>query len=251
MPTPTPSTSRPPATEKLLRVVLDPPRSPALNMALDSALLEGGHPATLRIYSWSPYGLSIGRFQDPETFRAVPGRHQIVQRVTGGGAIYHAEEITFALTVDAARLPASIPDSYNVLHDAIAEALSAVGVQTTRVCCSPGSSPRPTEPWCFADPGPSDLVDPSGKKILGSAQRRIRRPQERILHHGSLVLHSPPQGPRCAAVADQVDPASARPTLTEGMVTAMASALGLAPTPAQLDPSELAAAQGRLEPAAR
>ena len=44
--------------------------------------------------------------------------------------------------------------------------------------------------------------DPRGK-LLGSAQRRVRAPHPRLLHHGSLVLRRPAATPFVAAVEDE------------------------------------------------
>ena len=74
-------------------------------MALDEALLErsagGAGTAFLRTYGWTTPTLSLGYFQrlaevqaDPR-FRSVP----LVRRLTGGGAIWHHHEVTYALVV--------------------------------------------------------------------------------------------------------------------------------------------------------
>jgi lipoate-protein ligase A len=39
-------------------------------------------------------------------------------------------------------------------------------------------------------------------KLLGSAQRRIRLPRARVLHHGSIVLNRPELTPFVGATAD-------------------------------------------------
>lgn len=172
-------------------------------MALDEAMLAGDAPFAVRIYRWAPAGLSLGRFQDPADFASVPGTHRIVRRVTGGGAIYHDRELTFALAYDAQVLPLDLDESYRVVHLAIRGVLAEFGVRTELVTNGKGASARPAELWCFATPGRNDLVTPEGRKIVGSAQRRIRLPRPRVLHHGSLVLETPGQTPFCGAVAEQ------------------------------------------------
>ncbi len=73
------------------------------NMALDEALLDAvaSAPSTaiLRTYGWSWATLSLGYFQhladaqDDPRFADAP----IVRRPTGGGAIWHDQEITYAI----------------------------------------------------------------------------------------------------------------------------------------------------------
>src|SRR5690606_22753397 len=154
----------------------------------------------LRLYGWDPPGLSLGHFQDEARFRGVPGRHRIVRRITGGGAILHGDELTFALTYDAADVGWDLHASYVAVHDAIARALSRFGVPVQRLVGRPSTARA--EGWCFARPGCHDLVCPDGRKILGSAQRRVRRPRARVLHHGSLPIDRPEATPFAAAVRD-------------------------------------------------
>ena len=162
-------------------------------MALDEALLRTPGPPTLRLYGWSPPGLSLGYFQAASSFSAVPGDHVMVRRLTGGGAIYHADEITFAITADASLLPRNVTASYELIHGAVAAALERVGVAAVVAGPGPrGNRPRAPATWCFQDASGADLLTPGGSKILGSAQRRLGRPLPRILHHGSLLVSKPP-----------------------------------------------------------
>jgi lipoate-protein ligase A len=210
-----------------LRVVRTGALEPALNLAVDDLLLEQGNGTSIRTYRWEPSGLSIGRFQDASLFAGVAGQHRLVRRPTGGGAIYHADELTFAVTFDA-RAAWGTDQTYVILHDAVLRALSAIGARASRLPPdAPSPSPRAHKnAWCFASPGRHDLVAADGRKILGSAQRRIRRPRGRILVHGSLVLSRPAATPFVAAVADQVDLGEGvRETLEESLITELAAAL--------------------------
>lgn len=215
-------------------------------MAMDEALLVSGGPPTLRLYEWSPPGLSIGFFQEVAPFREIPGDHVLVRRPTGGGAIYHGHEVTFSLTLDTSLLPGSVADSYRLIHTAVASALRQVGVSVQQM---EEHSPRDDSksPWCFADPRPPDLVDGETRKILGSAQRRIRRPRPRTLNHGSLVLSRPAATPFCAAVADQVSPDDARGDLEDGLSREIAAGLGLRPQPCRITDAELASARDLMD----
>ncbi len=109
------------------------------NMALDEALLdavaENPDTAYLRTYAWTIPTLSLGYFQrvadvqnDPR-WRSVP----LVRRLTGGGAIWHHHELTYALILPAGH-PRTRPNTalYRAVHAAIAETLAELGVLVDR-----------------------------------------------------------------------------------------------------------------------
>jgi len=227
----------------LLRLIDDGPRAPAANMAIDEALLRRPGPAVLRLYGWRPHAVSLGYFQPLAAFADLPPGTEIVRRSTGGGAIWHADELTFALTADAALLPRELDASYALVHDALALALADVGVPVVRVPDGASCGARPTSPWCFEHPGRHDLVDGSRRKLVGSAQRRIRGPA-RVLHHGSIVLHRPARTPFVAAVADHVDADAAAPALRTAVAARLARAVGAVAACDALTAAELAAAAG-------
>src|SRR5690606_24799825 len=135
-------------------------------------------------YGWRPHAVSLGWFQRFVDFGDLPPGTAVVRRLTGGGAIHHGDELTFALVCDAARLPREIAAGYRLLHDAIVAALLELGVRCERLVDGSPPAARPEARWCFAEPGRDDVVTARGK-LVGSAQRRIRAPHERVLHHGS------------------------------------------------------------------
>jgi lipoate-protein ligase A len=108
--------------------------SPARNMAIDAALLATATRPTLRFYLWRPNGVSLGRFQDAAA--AAPFREAglpVVRRMTGGGAIVHADEITYSILLPddhALLLGLDVKASYAALHRPIREALASLGVAT-------------------------------------------------------------------------------------------------------------------------
>lgn len=187
-----------------MRLIVHEPSEAAWNMAVDEALLVAGTEPTLRFYGWSPHAVSLGYFQRIGDFRDLPPDTPVVRRLTGGGAIHHGDEITFSLTVDAASLPRDIGASYRLLHDAAVAALAAAGVPSRRLHGGATTSTRPTDRWCFAQPGCFDVVTDRGK-LVGSAQRRIRFPRARVLHHGSIVMNRPELTPFVGATADATD----------------------------------------------
>ena len=177
---------------RVLYVLRDPPLDGPTNMARDEHLLhsESLRPGALRIYGWDPPTLSLGCFQRYDEIARLPAELRnlpIVRRLTGGGALLHDREVTYCLGLDdsvpiARQPPVAL---YRLAHDAWRAALAQHG-QFAEM--APDSAPLPTPRtgpfFCFARPGRTDLVV-AGKKLLGSAQRRMRG---RVLQHGSLLL---------------------------------------------------------------
>ncbi|MCA8971720.1 MAG: hypothetical protein KDC95_18155 [Planctomycetes bacterium] len=115
-----------------------------------------------------------------------------MRRCTGGGAIWHERELTFAFVGGLDLLPTSIEESYSRVHDCIRRAAARFG----RTLC-PGSPNGHDSRWCFESVVGLDLVDEEGRKTVGSAQRRRGG---RFLHHGSIVLARPPGQEFCGAL---------------------------------------------------
>ncbi len=183
-----------------LRIILDGRRGGAENMAIDEALLRlanGEATATLRLYGWAEPTLSLGYFQAagnlPASFLAgLP----IVRRPTGGGAIIHADELTYCLIVPTGehRDPARL---YPWMHGVIAAAAAGLNgsggraMLTMRDGGAPGQASDLPKGWqaggeffCFRRRGRWDLLAGEAK-VAGSAQRRTGRA---ILQHGSVIL---------------------------------------------------------------
>lgn len=227
----------------LLRVLRDEPAPAAWNMAVDDALLQRATVPTLRLYGWWPHAVSLGWFQRLAEFADLPPGTPIVRRRTGGGAIHHGDEVTFALALPAELLPRDVAASYVLLHDAVVLALADIGIACERLDAGHAPTPRPIARWCFAEPGRDDLVTTRGK-LLGSAQRRVHTPSPRVLHHGSLVLTTPSLTPFVAAVADaQPIDSSLRARLGDRLVHHFARVLALEPHDGSLTSDETALAR--------
>lgn len=189
----------------------------ASNMAIDDALLASvaaGAPPVLRLYRWQPACLSLGRNQATRGRLDRAGLERVgwhvVRRPTGGLAVLHAEEITYAVAarVETIGRPR---DAYARISGALAAALRSLGLEARVVGGSDGDrqgmggagggaggadpaalarhqagAPHPSsrEPRCFTGTAPGEVCV-GGRKILGSAQRRSGRA---LLQHGSLLL---------------------------------------------------------------
>ncbi|MCH7824872.1 MAG: lipoate--protein ligase family protein, partial [Acidobacteria bacterium] len=95
-----------------LRVVVDAGASGAWNMAVDEALLDDpGDGWTLRFYRWDRPTISLGYAQPYERgVDTVVARRlgiPVVRRPTGGRAVLHADELTYALTAPVDHGPLS------------------------------------------------------------------------------------------------------------------------------------------------
>ena len=235
-----------PAEWRLLR---DRPRAPALNMALDELLLAGEGPGAaaaarpvLRLYAWDPPALSLGWFQPAEAFDAAAlaaAGVTVVRRPTGGGAIHHDHELTFAVTAMPGQhgYPAETQAAYAWVHGVLIGALARCGV---RAAFRGGDWPLSIRPrdgsLCFRDHTALDLVDEQGRKLVGSAQRRRGG---RVLHHGSVPLTAPALTPDCGSVSA----AAGRAVSWEELADAVEEAFGeaLADVPARLVPDRFRA----------
>ncbi len=175
------------------------------NMALDEALLDevAADPshAVLRTYGWSAPTLSLGYFQEVADAEADPRWRvaPIVRRPTGGGAIWHHHEITYAMVVPGDHpLARHAGDLYRATHAAIAAVLGTQGLAAVRRGESPASSTRNRPFLCFTDRNPEDIVF-DGSKLVGSSQRR--RPGA-LLQHGSVLLARSEVIPGVSGVGD-------------------------------------------------
>ncbi len=167
-------------------------------MGLDEALLERaveiGAPL-LRFYAWAEPSVSFGYFDRIAFVRATFLECVPVRRWTGGGAVEHVGDFTFALAIPRAHPVCASParDSYGLIHAALAAALIRCGI-TARLSGAEALSPpsRDAAP-CFARPVCADVLQ-ADQKIAGGAQRRTRAG---LLHQGS-VQRVRPELPRAA-----------------------------------------------------
>lgn len=200
------------------RLLTTQPAPGPWNMAVDEAILEairkGESLPTLRLYAWEPACLSLGYAQpiaDVDRERLTARGWDLVRRPTGGRAILHTDELTYAVIGPAAdpRLAGSVIESYRRLSAALLAALHALGVPA-RASDIPERQPGadPQGPVCFEVPSNYELTV-AGRKLIGSAQARR---WEGVLQHGSLplegdlgritqVLAFPDEGQRQAAAA--------------------------------------------------
>lgn len=216
------------------RLVVDGAADGAWNMAVDEALLEryaGPDPPpapTLRLYGWKPPALSLGRKQpaagahDPEYLRAE--KIELVRRPTGGRAVLHEQERTYAV-VGRLRYPpfqGGVLDTYARIAAALLASMRRLGIDAAVVPPHAGGAAGPDAfPVCFDGPAAHEITV-GGRKIVGSAQLRRR---EGFLQHGSILLR---------ADADRLTRAIGVPA-DPTRFTDLRRALGRLPDPADVD----------------
>jgi lipoyl(octanoyl) transferase len=188
-----------------VRVIYDNPASGVWNMAMDEALLEtvctAGETGWLRFYRWDQPTLSLGYFQRHSDRQQHPpsSRCPIIRRSTGGGAIIHADELTYSLCIPAtSHLDQWSKTLYLALHETFIEELEARGIRA-RICGPTANDSADKEPFlCFLRRADADILL-GEHKIGGSAQRRR---QHGLLQHGSILLRSTSASPELAGIED-------------------------------------------------
>jgi len=164
------------------------PRPGWTNMAIDLTLLDRAElngESWLRLYQWHPHCLSFGR-HEPATRRYDAERIaamglDTVRRPTGGRAVWHGRQLTYAVAAPNRRF-GSLQRAYLEIHEMLGAALRDLGASAT---LAPRARTSPLDAGaCFAQPAGGEVMV-SGRKVIGSAQ--LRRGAA-LLQHGSVLL---------------------------------------------------------------
>lgn len=145
------------------------------NMAIDRSMLvansKGKVPPTVRFFGWKPSAISIGYFQSLEEEVDLDNcKHfgvDYVRRVTGGGAVFHENELTYSIVISESHpsIPKNIMQSYGRICGALIRGLKNLGIES--------------------EYAPINDIVTNGKKISGNAQTRKNRT---VLQHGTILL---------------------------------------------------------------
>jgi lipoate-protein ligase A len=193
------------------RLLIDQPADGAANMARDEAIVSshagGAMPPTLRLYRWKSACLSLGRFQRVDAIdRAACARAGvvIVRRPSGGRALLHDAELTYAIIARADHpLFGNQPilATYRQISLALRAGLRRLGVAAELTPASRDERRRTKDETelhssfvlrpsssssaaCFDTPAAYELTL-AGRKLVGSAQTRR---DGSILQHGAIPL---------------------------------------------------------------
>lgn len=199
-----------------LPVWWDGPADGPTNMAADECLgaeaaARGG--LVVRVYGWTTTTVSLGGFQRIAEARAEPAitGAALVRRPSGGGAIVHGSDLTYAAAVPRDHPLGGRPQAlYTAFHAALVDVLAELGI-VAGLCPAAAAAAAPGGAdafFCFDRRAEGDVVvaapaaGPAAAKILGSAQRRLATA---VVQHGSLLLRA----------AGGVGPAARHPGLCE------------------------------------
>jgi len=177
-------------------LIIDGPLDGTANMAVDAALLEqvNSSPETrtiVRFYQWCRPTMSLGRNQKVE--KAVNSEYckangiDVVYRPTGGRAVLHDDELTYAvISNDSSCFGDTIYGNYKRVSEALCLGYNNLGVDAVLApdTRTPEIGEDAADPPCFISPSRYELMV-NGRKIVGSAQRRIRNS---FLQHGSMPM---------------------------------------------------------------
>ena len=214
---------------RLIRLLPFASADGATNMARDEAMLESASSrglASLRFYTWTEPTVSLGYFQSSADRR--PANLAWLRRSTGGAAIVHHHELTYAFALPS-RPEWRSPESWICrFHYLVRDALITRGVGSKVVVC--GEEQKLGDVLCFLYQTPGDLVI-DGSKVAGSAQRKLRGA---LLQHGSILLRASAHSPQLRGINDFAGKELFAPqSLAELLVQAFAADTG-----AQLEPGE-------------
>jgi lipoate-protein ligase A len=172
----------------------------AWQMAADEVMLEAAAEGTasLRVYAWSEATLSLGYFEPAADRLSDPLLASLpyVRRASGGAALVHDRELTYALA-----LPEGPPwqtrgeSSVRQMHIVLQDVFASYGVAT--VLCE--RERKLGEVLCFLHHTRDDLLL-GDAKIVGSARRKMRGA---LVQHGGILLAQSPHTPALPGVAER------------------------------------------------
>ncbi|HET9426719.1 MAG TPA: lipoate--protein ligase family protein [Gemmatimonadaceae bacterium] len=197
------------------RTLLTAPDTGVANMALDAALMEHAERTgewVCRVYAWREPTVSFGRNQAAvrhyDRDRIAGRGFGVVRRPTGGRAILHHREVTYAVAAPAADA-GGLHESYLLINRLLVDGLRSLGVDVS-VAGSRVEAMQPGPIPCFDHPSSGELVA-GGRKLVGSAQWRS---ENALLQHGSILIDDD-QGQLTALLREPVTDPPPAATLRE------------------------------------
>ncbi len=165
--------------------------TPAMNMAIDEYFLKFATGIIVRLYGWKPAAVSIGHSQKTEQVANRPfcmdNEIPIVRRSSGGGAVYHKNDITYMISAPISIFQdRSVVGIYKEIATPLLNTLKKIGIP----CHFAGTISREERKngmkqgvACFLLPSDYEILA-KNKKLIGSAQHRE---SGRVLQHGSIA----------------------------------------------------------------
>jgi lipoate-protein ligase A len=162
----------------------------ATDMAVAEYAIEIGKP-TVRIYRWNPKCISLGYHQKVDNIDLNLCRKdkiEVIRRPTGGRAVFHGDEVTYSIFIPnvSDSLFQGIKDVYHFISRGLIKSLQKLGIPVElqkRFVDLHRHYHKTVSMGCFSATARYEIVV-NGKKIVGSAQRRL---PWGILQHGSIL----------------------------------------------------------------
>jgi len=168
------------------------------NMAIDEAIYlscqRGAVPPTLRLYGWQPPAVSLGYFQKLESAVDLEECRRrgidVVRRLTGGRAVLHHHELTYAVIAPENVHPFStrVLQTYMTIGTCLLNFFKHLGLNAQWVALRDkqrgAAFSKHETASCFSAPSWYEITV-GGKKICGSAQKRGNGV---FLQHGSILI---------------------------------------------------------------
>ena len=170
------------------RVLVDGSLPGSVNMARDHALARelGSGTGVLRLYGWDPPTVSFGRNEPAAGIysmaKAAEEGVAYVRRPTGGRAVLHHRELTYALVFPLGTF-GGLKKAYRIINRGLLAGLQKLGA-AVQLASDTGPSLPPDAGPCFRQPAEGEVMA-LGRKLIGSAQVRI---DSSVLQHGSIIL---------------------------------------------------------------
>ncbi len=158
----------------------------AIDLELLQAASDGRIGPTLRFYTWTVPTISLGFHQDKSVLdhdRLQADNAPWTRRPTGGAAVLHSDELTYAIVVPSADNGAG-KRLQKYVSLAIAEGLRALGIPADVDERGEPLSALPNRTSCFVRTSRWE-VTARGRKLVGSAQRKLGNA---YLQHGSILV---------------------------------------------------------------
>lgn len=174
-----------------LTIIQDPPLPGSVQMDRDLEMLhyakEGRIGPTVRFYQWKEPTVSLGYHQKPQVLdfeRLAESDVPWVRRPTGGAAVLHSEELTYAIVLPGPIGKDCWNDIQRMVGEAITRSLRSMGVPAQLDEKGEPLSALPNRTSCFTRTSRWEVTC-HGRKIVGSAQRRL---DGSVLQHGSILM---------------------------------------------------------------
>ena len=163
-------------------------------MAMDEAIYHFAATAkmpVLRLYTWKQPTLSLGYFQNYKSVVCEPfcvhNNIHVVRRFTGGRAVLHHLEMTYAIAAPLDRgafKDSPLQETYQLIARALDLALQNMGITRAAISLQSDQPNQIRKAQCFVSVSQFELAE-NEKKIIGSAQKRSRAA---FLQHGSILF---------------------------------------------------------------